>query len=344
MQAHLLLFPPLLFIATIIAHLGAITFFPKLGLLDFPHRYGLTRKRIPYPTGIIAVALFLIAFLSLFTMTLQAAGLIAAVLLLAGVSFADDRRQLPFWLRLTAQIFAAMLIVAAGSRIYTITNPLGGIIKLDQWTIGVPVFGSLPVLSGLFTVVWLLLTINALNWFDGIPGQVSLISSVGFLLIGCLAYFRNGQPDTALLALLLCAIATGSAIFDFPPGKVLMGDTGSMFFGLTLGLLGIYEGGKVATAFLAIGIPLADAGFVIVRWLLRGRSPFKGDHDHLHHRLLARGLGKRSIVLLLAGISGSLGLTALFLDTAGKAMQVGMLLMIVAALTLLTAKHKSSKG
>jgi UDP-GlcNAc:undecaprenyl-phosphate GlcNAc-1-phosphate transferase len=66
-----------------------------------------------------------------------------------------------------------------------------------------------------------------------------------------------------------------------------------MFFGLMLGLLGIYQGGKVATAFLVLGIPLIDAVFVVIRRLLRGRFPFHGDRDHLHHRLLQKGWSER---------------------------------------------------
>jgi UDP-GlcNAc:undecaprenyl-phosphate/decaprenyl-phosphate GlcNAc-1-phosphate transferase len=185
-----------------------------------------------------------------------------------------------------------------------------------------------------------MLTVNALNWFDGIPGQVSTTSTIGFTLLGCLAYFRNDQPEIALLAFMLAAIALACVLFDFPPPKVLMGDSGSMFFGFMLGLLGVYQGGKVATAFVALGIPLIDAGFVVLRRMSKGKSPFKGDQEHLHHRLLAMGLGKRTIVLMMATISAALGISALFLDTAGKAVQGALLIGIVGIMTVLSAPRR----
>ncbi len=341
MDPRLVLLPAIVFVVTVVTHLLAIRVFPRLGLLDFPQRYGLSRARLPYPTGILLVAIFLITFALLFSLGMREWGLIIAIVLLAIVSFVDDRTPLPFWLRLSVQVLAAVLIFAAGSRIYTITNPLGGILKLDAWSMTVPVFGSLPVLSGLFTIGWLMLAVNALNWFDGISGQVSTTSTIGFLLLGCLAYFRNDQPDVALLAFVLAAIALACVFFDFPPAKVLMGDSGSMFFGFMLGVLGIYQGGKVAMTFVVLGIPLVDAVFVIARRVLQGKSPFKGDNDHLHHRLLAKGLSKRTIVVLMATISATLGASALFLGTPEKAMLGVLLVVIVGMCTVISRKSSA---
>ncbi len=331
--------PAVVLAFAVVANYAALIVFPKLGLLDFPERYGLKRGRIPYPTGIVAVALFLITFCSVFPIGAQESGMVAAIALLALVSFIDDRKPLPFWLRLAMQVVAALIVFAAGSRIYSITNPLGGVLKLDTLIVDIPGVVSLPVISGIFTIGWLMLTVNALNWFDGIPGQVSSLSAIGFALLGFLALLRNNQPEVAMIAFILAAIALACVFFDFPPPKMLMGDTGSMFFGFMLGLLGIYQGGKVATAFVALGIPLIDAAFVVTRRVLRGASPFKGDRDHLHHRMLDAGMGKRTVVLLMAGISGVLGVSALFLDTTGKALLGAALVAIVGILTILTRRR-----
>jgi UDP-GlcNAc:undecaprenyl-phosphate GlcNAc-1-phosphate transferase len=123
-----------------------------------------------------------------------------------------------------------------------------------------------------------------------------------------------------------------------------MGDSGSMFFGLMLGLLGVYQGGKVATAFLAIGIPLLDALFVIIRRLRNGTSPFRGGKDHLHHMLLARGWSARSVVLLTATISTLFGGTALFLNTAQKGVAGMLLLIIVIALSAYALRTEGKRG
>lgn len=321
----------IVFLCSVCAFLAALKLFPKLGLLDFPERYGLTRARLPYPTGIVAVLVFLLFFLLLFPLSVQEYGLLFSVIALALVSFIDDRHPLPFSARLGLQVLIALLLFVTGSRIYTITNPFDlfgeTFLKLDSIIIPGGPFGSLPVISGLFTLVWLMLTMNALNWFDGIPGQVSALSVIGFVMLALLALSeRVNQPGLALLAAILAAIALAALCFDVPPAKMLMGDSGSMFFGLMLGLLGIYQGGKVATAFLVLGVPLFDAGLVVLRRIYHRKSPFQGDVDHLHHRLLEKGWSPRAIIALTAALGTAFGVTALFLNTNGKAIAlIGML-------------------
>ncbi len=326
------------FVLSVLGYLLCIAFFPALGLLDFPERYGLKRARLPYPAGIIAVVVFLAVFAFTTPLALREYGVMIGLTLLGITSFIDDRTPLPSWLRLVIQITTAFIVFAAGSRIYTLTNPIGGILKLDSFVIHAGFLGSLPVLSGIFTVGWLLLTINALNWFDGIPGQVSVISMIGFLMLGFLALFRNGETDTAAIAFVLAAIAAAGVLFDLP-GRLLLGDTGSMFFGLMIGLLGVYHGGKVATIFLALGIPLLDAAFVILRRLARGQSPLKGGRDHLHHLLLDKGWSPRQILGLTALLGTIFGVSALFLNSAEK----GVAFVVLTLLMLLLTRYALKK-
>jgi UDP-GlcNAc:undecaprenyl-phosphate GlcNAc-1-phosphate transferase len=340
----LFVLPAAALLLTYFGHLAALRVFPRLNLLDFPERYGHKRPRIPYPTGIIGSLTFVILFCIAVPLGPTETAVAAGIVALGIVSFIDDRSPLPFWARLAVQVGVCAALFAAGSRVYTITNPLGGIIKLDTVDVLLPFFGPLPIFSGMFTIAWLLLTINALNWFDGIPGQVSMLSTIGFAMLGLLALLRNGQPEVAMIAFTLASIALASCCFDFPPGRVLMGDSGSMFFGLMLGLLGVYQGGKVATAFLAIGIPLLDALFVIIRRLRNGTSPFRGGKDHLHHMLLARGWSARSVVLLTATISTLFGGTALFLNTAQKGVAGMLLLIIVIALSAYALRTEGKRG
>lgn len=328
------------FVLAVLGYVLCLKIFPKLGLLDFPGRYGLKRKRLPYPAGIVAVIVFLAVFAVTTPIALREYGVMLAVAILAVTAFIDDRTPLPSWFRLLIQIAAAFFVFAAGSRIYTLTSPIGGILKLDSLVVAAGPLGTLPVMSGIFTLAWLLLTINALNWFDGIPGQVSVISMIGFLMLGFLAYFRNGETDTAEIAFVLAAIAAAGIFFDFPPGKLLLGDTGSMFFGLMLGLLGVYHGGKVATIFLALGIPLLDAAFVIVRRLSRGVSPLQGGRDHLHHLLLDKGWSPTHIIGLTAVLGTAFGVIALFLNTAEKGIAFVILTIVVLLLTRYALRTK----
>ena len=326
-------------------HIFALRLFPKWKLLDFPERYGHKRSRIPYPTGILGIATFIVIVATfLQPWDKQMIGIILGVILIGAVSFIDDRKQVSPWIRLSYQVLAAILIFLLGTRIFSITNPFvaDGIIKLDAPFITSAIFNNPPILSGLFTLFWLGLTINALNWFDGIPGQVSLLSTIGFLTIGFLALsdrvvhvFPELQLQLALLAFVLAGISAASLLFDFPSNRVLMGDTGSMFFGLMLGVLTIYAGGKVATAFLVLGVPLIDSGIVIVRRLSKGVSPFQGNakDEHLHHRLLAKGWSERKIIILTAALGSAFGITALFMSTHEKIAAALLLFLIMLGLS-----------
>lgn len=337
---------------SLLLHLVALRLFPRIGLLDFPERYGLTRKRLPYPTGIISVLVFLAFFLGIAPLTMQTIGIALGVALLAILCFIDDRTPLPSSLRLSAHIGIALLIFLTGTRIFTVTNPLEMLtgflyLKLDSYVIPSEIFANPPVLSGLFTLLWLGLTMNALNWFDGIPGQVSAIAVIGFLTIGFLSLSsRVDQPELATISFILAGLAAGGLMFDFPPARVLMGDTGAMFFGLMLGVLTIYAGGKVATAFLVLGVPLIDSFFVVVRRLAKGKSPFHGNanDEHLHHRLLAKGWSARQVILLTAALGSLFGITALFLDTLQKFIAAIVLLLIMFVLSLYSRPSPIGRG
>jgi len=340
--------PLLAALACFLLHLAALKVFPALSLLDFPERYGYKRPRLPYPTGILCVLTFLLFFAAMEPWTRQTAGLILSIILLTATSFIDDRKRISPYLRLAIQAAAAFAIFATGPRIYTLTNPLSALglpdIKLDSLVVDVPFAGSLPVLSGVFTLVWLIVTINALNWFDGIPGQVNVLSVIGFATIGFLSLSdRVDQPSLALIAFVLSGIAAAALLFDIPPPRVVSGDTGAMFFGLMLGVLTIYAGGKVATGFLVFGVPLIDFVIVILRRLKKGVSPAKGNaiDEHLHHRLLQKGWPARRIILLMSAIGCVFGISALFLNTTQKFLSG---IVLFSCMLLLSAYSEPSKG
>ncbi len=330
-MSTLAVLPLVAFLFALAAHAAALRLFPRWKLLDFPERYGLRRGRLPYPTGILSVVLFLVLFAAIEGLSHRSMATMAAVALLGATCFLDDRKQLHAVPRLAAQVGAALLVILAGDctggQICSITNPLEGFAGpavLDLHAVS-------PLLPVVVAAAWLVVTTNALNWFDGVPGQTHTISAIGFLTIGMLSLSgRVGQPELALVSFVLAALALGALPFDLPPPRVVPGDSGAMFFGFLLGVLTIYAGGKVATGFLALGVPVFDSMFVVIRRIRAGKSPLKGSArgEHLHHRLLAAGYSPRSIIALNALIGGAFGVGALFLSTSGKAL---------AALALLAA-------
>lgn len=295
-----LLLPPLFsFFATLLGIFAMLKFFPKVRLLDRPHEYGLKRIPIPYSGGIIFFIVFLAATFLFVDITKPIAGVIFAALLITVVSFIDDRIKLSPWFRLAAQIFAGVIVVIAGIKIQLFNNPFGAPLMLDS--VEFEILGEkIWLLSALAIIAWLVLMMNVMNWLDGIPGLasgVSTIAQISLFILSIQQFHVVDQSALVTISSVLAAAAFAFLLFDFPPPKILMGDTGSMFLGFMLGVLSILAGGKLATALLIMGFPVLDAFWVILKRMLRGESPLRGDYSHFHHRLLKVGLSERKALV-----------------------------------------------
>jgi UDP-GlcNAc:undecaprenyl-phosphate GlcNAc-1-phosphate transferase len=128
----------------------------------------------------------------------------------------------------------------------------------------------------------------------------------------------------AALALLLGAL-TGFLCFNFNPASIFMGDSGSLVIGLLLGILTVRTtylqpgqnlGGGWYSVFapvIVLAVPLYDLIVVSTLRILRRQSPFKGDTNHFSHRLVARGMSKRTAVLCLYLLSAATAVAAIIL-------------------------------
>lgn len=335
------LFPALFaFLSTVILTFGALKLFPKAGLMDRPWKYGLKRKPIPYYGGLIIVLVFLTAVLIFVPLDLHVLALLTGAILIAGISFYDDLFGLSPKIRLAVQILAGLILVAAGIGIQSISNPIGPTILLDQWKISVTLdqVYQISVLASLFTVVWVVTIINTMNWLDGLNGLPSGVSAIAALTLFLLSirpgihYDLSAQVPVAMMSIILFACTFGFWLFDFYPAKILMGDTGSMFLGYLIATLAIFSGGKVATAFLVLGFPILDAGWVIIRRIVQGKSPLKGDLKHLHHRLLEVGLSDRKALILIYTLCAGFGGIAVFLEGISKLYAIIVLLIFMVIL------------
>ncbi len=235
----------------------------------------------------------------------------AALVCLLGV--ADDIWDLDWMTKLAGQVLAAGLIAWQGVQL--ITFPVFGL------TIGS------ARLSLVATVLVVVVAINAVNFVDGLDGLAA-----GMIGIGGLAFFgytylltRSATPgDYSNLATVVIAAVVGTCIgflpHNFHPARIFMGDSGSMFLGLTVAAAAItvtgqidpavFSEGQVLPAFVPILVPillpvavlllpLLDMTLAVLRRLKAGQSPFKPDRMHLHHRLLAWGHSHRRAVLVM---------------------------------------------
>ncbi len=177
---------------------------------------------------------------------------------------------------------------------------------------GVPQVGSLELwkpLSFLLAILWMAGMANAVNLIDGYDGLAG-----GIILISCLAmflvYLGRDLHLAALLAIALSGSLLGFFIFNFPPAKIILGDTGSLPIGLLASLIALFpvNQGFVDEIYFLIPVvlllyPMLDAFHSFARRILAGKNPFQKDELHFHHRLARLGFSSKQIIFLLYGIS-----------------------------------------
>lgn len=324
--------------------------FPKLGLMDRPWKYGLSRKQIPYPGGVAVFAVFVVLTLLFVPFDNRLLAVLAGAGLLVLVSFLDDRFDLSPLLRLFVQFLAVLIVLAAGVGIEGIANPLGGFVALNQYRSEFVLFGypfEIVWLADLLVLVWVMVLINTLNWLDGLSGLSSGVSAIGFLVLFLLSIAPGhlvDQTQVMYLSLILAILCFVFWLFDFPPAKVLLGDSGSMFFGFMLAVLSIFAGAKLATTFLLLGLPILDVIWVILRRIfVEKRSPVRGDLRHFHHRLLKAGLSERKALFLIYFVCAAFGFVALYLHSFSKLIAMFVLILIVLVLAFWVVRKEFPK-
>jgi len=261
---------------------------------------------------------------------------LAGAVALMAVGFIDDIKEIHWKIQLSAQIAVAVFIFVMGVRIYYVTNPLtGGIWQLDS---------GLPILLSIILVIsWIVLVINAMNWFDGVDGMaggVALITAVTIFFLSLKA--EVNQPPVAILASILEGVFLGFLVYNFNPARVLAGTSGAMFIGLILAALAIFSGTKIATAILVMAIPIIDFMWVIGERIRSKRSIFKPDKNHLHYKLMKIGWSQRKIALFYYSVTIVIAIVALNTRAVGKIITLGASFLIM-AIVFVSIDRKISK-
>ena len=182
--------------------------------------------------------------------------------------------------------------------------------------------------------------VNLLDNMDGLAAGTVLIAS------GFMAYFfyRAGNQQFAILSLAITGSTLGFLIFNFPPASIFMGDSGSLFLGITMAALAIAREPQASNVFAIIGIPtlifllpILDTAMVSITRLLRGQSPAKGGRDHTSHRLIALGLSERQTLLVLMGIGLISGVSAVILESINYYLSLALIPLVVLIFSLFSA-------
>ena len=217
--------------------------------------------------------------------------LVLAAVLVFVVGLLDDLVGLKPWQKLTGEALAGVLAYLGGIQIQNLGDH------------PVPYFLALPL-----TVIWLVGCTNAFNLIDGLDG---LAAGIGFLaaIASMFAGILHGNTGLVAATAPLAGALLALLVFNFNPASVFLGDGGSLWTGFMLACVGVIWSNKsvavlsVVAPLMAFSLPLLDTVLSISRRFLRGQPIFQADREHIHHRLLDRGLSPRKAVLLLYAVS-----------------------------------------
>ncbi len=244
----------------------------------------------------------------------------ASLMFLLGL--VDDLKQLSPPTKLLGQILAASILIF-----------FGHVINFFPW----------PLANILLTFFWLVGITNAINLLDNMDG---LAGGIAIIAAGFLAYFftRNFNPGLLVISLALIGGILGFLVFNFPPAKIFMGDSGSQFLGYTLAALAVVHRPRASDVFTVLGVPtllfllpIIDTSLVTITRLLRGQSPAQGGTDHTSHRLIAFGLNERQAVLTLYAIGLLSGLSGAVLEALDYDLSLLFIPILVISLSLVVA-------
>lgn len=274
-------------------------------------------------------------------------GIWLASSVVVAIMLIDDLRELPALVKLFFQLIAVAIIVAAGIGIDFLPNPFGQAINLNSVYIPLNFFGTtyhFSLWSDLLTAVWLIGMMNVVNFIDGVDGLAAGISAIAGLTLFFLSLIV-AQSAVAMIAIILVGATLGFLWWNFYPAKVFMGDCGSMFLGLMLGVIPLISGGKLATAFLVLGFAIVDGLIVAAARIIKGKNPLTTpDKTHLHHRFLAAGFSVPGAVISMYIIAALFGWVALRTTTMDKIIASSILIILVAVLILVLNQIKKARN
>ena len=248
------------------------------------------------PLGGIAMAIsFFISvrFLGEADSNIQYIALFALGVSILGI--VDDFRNLNWKRKIVFQLLLVLIPIYQLNIFINIENLIG--LNLNN------------ILNLFFTIFWVLLLMNSINFIDNMDGFASTNSSFICLAITILAfvYNQNYLADISFI-LLFCLLAF--SLFNFPPAKIYMGDSGSLFIGYVLGFISIlfdwnpggesYIYSSIAPVFLFFTIPLLDFSTVFLHRIKNNISPATGGTDHISHRMLNQGYSIKKVLSIFS--------------------------------------------
>jgi UDP-N-acetylmuramyl pentapeptide phosphotransferase/UDP-N-acetylglucosamine-1-phosphate transferase len=260
-------------------------------MVDTPNERSMHGSPVPRTGGVAVLAALAIACalaVTAFSLHTAWVWLGVAILLIAGISFLDDRGEVRAAYRLAAHLLAALLVFAGGVAWSRVEVP--GL----AWE-------NPHVLSWVLTLAYLVWMVNLYNFMDGMDGFAAGMALFGFGALALLGW-KAGDFGFALANAVLVSAAGGFLLGNFPPARIFLGDMGSASLGLLAGVLSLVGSERgvfpLWVAWLAFSPFIVDATWTLLRRLSRGERVWEAHRSHHYQRLVLAGWSHRKTVLL----------------------------------------------
>jgi UDP-GlcNAc:undecaprenyl-phosphate GlcNAc-1-phosphate transferase len=288
----------------------------QLDFVDKPQE-NVERKLHRKPIPLTASYALFIGFFSVYLLftrefTWETAALFGGGVLLLTIGTIDDwfktkGKDFPALPKSVVQVSAAILVFASGIRFSGFVNPLSS------------EYVTLPLmLQFLLTILWIFGVTTVINFSDGMDGLAGGLVTISAVTLFIVAVAK-GQPNSAMMAIVLVGITVAYLRYNKPPAKIFMGDAGASFLGFLLAVIALDGAFKQATVLslfipiLALGVPIFDNLFVVVKRFVQGKSIYQADASQIHYRLLRAGLKPKQVLAFLFMASACLCLSSIIL-------------------------------
>lgn len=242
-------------------------------------------------------------------------GFFAALVIVIAMGVIDDIHPLSAKVKFPVQLIAAAIVVFTGT-------------KIKYFTISIKDIRYISIndaFSIVLSIFWIVGITNAINLIDGLDGLAAGVTGIASLSLFVVAVMM--VPDIpAVFAVLYVALAgaiMGFLPYNFNPAKIFIGSTGAYFLGFMMSVISIEGATKAYTALtmvvslIALGLPIFDTAFAIIRRVLNHKPIGQGDRGHIHHRLIDMGISPKFSVTILYVVTGALGLVSILLANKG---------------------------
>jgi len=303
-----------------------------VGAIDLPNERKVHKGAMPRMGGLAIYGAFLFGYVLYGDITTQMLSILIGSFIILVLGMIDDIKPIRASYKFLVQIIAASIVVIYGQIYFNEINFLGLYLKFNT------------IVGYILSIFFVVAISNAINLIDGLDGLAGGVSSIYFFTITVIAIIlgKTGGLDF-ILALIMLGATLGFLYHNFPPAKIFMGDSGSLFLGFMISVIALVSF-KVATLtsfvipIVILAIPIFDTALAILRRMLKGESIGAPDKEHFHHQLLKLKFSPKVSIIIIYLINLMFSAVSIFYAIGNNREAIILYLLLMLALLFVILK------